>query len=214
MKIYAHRGFSYAYPEASRVAYEKGIELGVDGLECDIRLTSDGVPICFHDRTTERIAGIKRTVSKLSYREIKELVDVITLDELMNMAVANGTSLLIETKHPVRSGGKVEVEVLKRVNGITKSRITLMSFSLLATLRFSRRYADVAYVISKSWRTFFIPTNIVAVDIELYRRSKFVRDRLAGKEIFLWTVNDPRDIPRVRKWEVAGVITDRPDLGF
>ncbi|MFM8385055.1 MAG: glycerophosphodiester phosphodiesterase, partial [Actinomycetota bacterium] len=48
MKIYAHRGFSYKYPEATRAAYQGAIEVGADGFECDVRLTKDGIAVCFH----------------------------------------------------------------------------------------------------------------------------------------------------------------------
>jgi glycerophosphoryl diester phosphodiesterase len=215
MKIYAHRGFSYKYPEASRLAYEKAIEVGADGFECDIRLTSDGVPICFHDRTTERISGRKVVVSKSDLATLRREVDVVTLEELIELALTNGRNLIIETKHPVRTGGRVEREVLKRVKGIeSKQRITLISFSMRATLRMRRKYSDVGYVIGRWWRALVIPTQLVAIDIELYRKSKFVRRRVSGKEIFLWTVNDPECIPLLKSWPISAVITDRPDLDF
>lgn len=215
MKIYAHRGFSYIYPEASRAAYEAAIQAGADGLECDIRLTRDGVPICFHDRDTTRIAGVKRVISKSDFAELKALVDPLTLDELLEMAQTHQRELLIETKHPVRTGGRVEAAVLQRIaQAKLHSRIILISFSLIATLRLRRRHSEVGYVISRKWRAFFIPTKIVAVDIELFRRSRLLRRNLRGREIFLWTVNEPKDIPNLIQWQVSGVITDRPDLGF
>ena len=39
----AHRGHSIAYPENTVVAYRKAIEMGVEMIECDVNLTSDGV---------------------------------------------------------------------------------------------------------------------------------------------------------------------------
>lgn len=215
MKIYAHRGFSYKYPEASRLAYEKAVEVGADGFECDIRLTKDGTPVCFHDRSTERIAGVKAAVSKVEIAKLRELVDVITLDELLELAEKSGRDLLIETKHPVRTGGRVEREVLQRIASHNSSqRITLISFSIIATLRMLRKHPDVGYVMARWWRALVIPTKLVAIDIELYRKSKFVRRRVSGREIFLWTVNNPNDIPLVQAWPVSAVITDRPDLDF
>jgi len=215
MKIYAHRGFSYKYPEASRLAYEKAIAVGADGFECDIRLTSDGVPICFHDRNTERISGKKAIISKSKLATLRSDLDVITLDELIELALASGRDLLIETKHPVRTGGQVEREVLRRIKAIKSTqRITLISFSILAMLRMRREYSDVGYVIGRWWRAIVIPTQLVAIDIELYRKSKFVRRRVSGKEIFIWTVNDPGDIPLLKRWPISAVITDRPDLDF
>jgi len=82
MKVFAHRGFSYKFPEASSSAYEGAIAVNADGLECDIRLTRDLIPVCFHDRNLKRIAGISKSVSKLSLKELRELTDVMTLGEL------------------------------------------------------------------------------------------------------------------------------------
>lgn len=215
MKIFAHRGFSFEYPEASRAAYEAAIEVGADGLECDIRLTKDGIPICFHDRDTKRFLGVKRVISKTTYSELKKALDLMTLDDLLKLADGAEKSLLIETKHPVRYGSKVEKEVLSRVNKSgRKSRAILISFSILATLRLQRRYHDVGFVISRAWRALWIPTKIVAIDIELYRRSKWVRKRTMNKERLIWTVNNPTEIPLLKEWGVSGVITDRPDLDF
>lgn len=215
MKIYAHRGFSHKYPEASWLAYERAIVAGADGLECDIRLTKEGIPICFHDRTTERISGRKRVISKSELATLRSETEVVTFDELLELAIANGRDLLVETKHPVRTGGRVEREVLKRVKAIQGSpRIALISFSIIATLRMLRSYSDVGYVIARWWRALLIPTNLVAIDIELYRKSPFVRRRTSGREILLWTVNSAKDIPLVQSWPIAGVITDRPDLDF
>lgn len=49
MKNFAHRGFSGKYPENTMLAFEKAIELGADGIELDVQLTKDGVPVIIHD---------------------------------------------------------------------------------------------------------------------------------------------------------------------
>jgi glycerophosphoryl diester phosphodiesterase len=69
-------------------------------------------------------------------------------------------------------------------------------------------------VIAHRWRLFYIPTKSVAVDVELFAKSKWVRNRLKGKEIFLWTVNEKKYLKKISEWEIAGVITDKPDLPF
>ena len=215
MKIFAHRGFSAEYPEASRIAYEKAIEVGADGFECDVRLTKDNIPICFHDRDLKRMASDSGWIARMTYAEIAEKLNVLLLDDLMDLAIRNNKHLLIETKHPVVKGGQIEKAVLNRIkSSSSQSRITTMSFSLLAVLRFLREYDDVAYIFKRSWRTLFIPTKTVAVDIQLFRKSKFVRKRLAGKEVFLWTVNDLSDLGKLKEWQIAGVVSDRPNLKF
>ena len=214
MKVYAHRGFSAKFPEATLAAYQGAVDAGADGFECDIRLSKEGVPVCFHDRTTLGIAGKFKFIGRTSLSDLRELVSVITLQELIELARRNRKDLLIETKHPVVSGGKVESAVLSTVSGIQDIRITLMSFSLFAVRRFQREHQDVAYVIAHRWRALFIPTNSVAVDVELFAKSKWVRNRLNGKEVFLWTVNEKRYIGKLAEWQIDGVITDKPDLPF
>ena len=214
MKIYAHRGFSAKFPEATHAAYQGAIDAGADGLECDIRLSREGTPICFHDRTTWRISKKFRFVSRLSVLELKKLVSAIELRELISLAVSNKRDLLIETKHPTFAGKKVESAVLAEVAKVSGIRVTLMSFSLFAVRRFARAHKDVAYVIGRRWRLLYIPTKTVAVNVELFEKSKWVRSRLAEKEVFLWTVNEIRLIDKLVQWQVAAVITDKPDLPF
>jgi glycerophosphoryl diester phosphodiesterase len=214
MKIYAHRGFSAKFPEATLAAYQGAIDAGADGLECDIRLSREGIPICFHDRTTWRITKKFRFVSRLSVAELKNLVSAIELKELIALAVSNKRDLLIETKHPTFAGKKVESAVLAEVAKVSGIRVTLMSFSILAVRRFGRAHKDVAYVIGRRWRLLYIPTKTVAVNLELFDKSKWVRSRLTEKEVFLWTVNEKKYLAKLADWNVAAVITDKPDLTF
>ena len=210
MKVFAHRGFSHKYPEATRSAYEGAIEVNADGLECDIRLTKDQIPVCFHDRNLKRIAGVSKPVAKLTLRELQELTDVITLRELVKLADKKDKELLIETKHPSRFGRGVENAVLSEIEG--KSKITVMSFSLLAVLWLRKRIRSTGYVVAHRWRLLFIPTEIVAIDFQLFNRSRWARKRLSKKIVFLWTINDVKEIKFPKK--IEGVISDKPDLPF
>ncbi|MFM1789599.1 MAG: hypothetical protein RLZZ12_948 [Actinomycetota bacterium] len=211
MKIFAHRGFSFKHPEATLAAYQSAIDFGADGLECDVRLTKDEIPVCFHDRNTKRITGVKKRVASLTLAQLRELTDVMTLEELLELARVNSKQVLVETKHPVLSGGRVE----RKVSALAERyEFTAMSFSLIAVFRMKRNLKDVAYVISHRWRLLYIPTKKVAIDIELLERSPWVRRRLRSHEILTWTVNDTSYIPKLQEWNVSAVITDRPDLPF
>ncbi len=211
MKIFAHRGFSYKYPEATRSAYQGAIDVGADGFECDVRLTKDGIAVCFHDRDTKRIAGVKKRIAALTLAQLREFIEVLTLEELLQLAKTNRKKVLVETKHPVLSGGRIEKSVIE----LSRSyELTAMSFSLLAVLRLMRDLDDVVYVIAHRWRLLYLPTNKVAINLELFERSKWTRKRLKGREVLIWTVNEERYIPKLKEWGVSAVITDRPDLPF
>lgn len=210
MKVFAHRGFSHKYSEASRSAYEGAIAVNADGLECDIRLTRDLIPVCFHDRNLKRIAGNIKSVSRLSLKELRELTDVMTLGELVKLASEHKKDLLIETKHPSIFRRTVEKKVLAEING--KNNCTVMSFSLFAVLWLRKRIRSTGYVIGHRWRLLFLPTEIVAIDYQLFNKSKWARRRLENKVVYLWTVNDVKDVKFVG--QVKGVITDKPNLPF
>ena len=216
MKVFAHRGFSHKFPEATRIAYQAAIDVGADGLECDVRLTKDKEIICFHDRTIERITGKRGAISRLSTKQIKELTDAITLNELLDLAIKNQKDLLIETKHPVMSGGAIEKRVIALLNlraaeiSAAKINVSLMSFSYLATLRMKKRYPRVIKVIKYPLAVLIRSTRDVAIDIELLRKHPGILNRLASAQIYVWTVNSREDLRWLKKRSIEGVISDRP----
>jgi glycerophosphoryl diester phosphodiesterase len=53
--IAGHRGAAGVAPENTLPAFLKAVELGVRLLELDVRLTRDGVPVCFHDERLDRV---------------------------------------------------------------------------------------------------------------------------------------------------------------
>src|SRR5512147_1773172 len=69
----AHRGHSIAYPENTLEAYRKAIELGVEMIECDVNITSDGKLVMMHDPTLDRTTTGSGRVSSATWDEIREL---------------------------------------------------------------------------------------------------------------------------------------------
>jgi len=69
--IIAHRGASALAPENTLAAFQKAIEDGADGIEFDVRISKDGVPVVFHDATLKRIAERENTVSSLTSEELQ-----------------------------------------------------------------------------------------------------------------------------------------------
>lgn len=216
MKVFAHRGYSSKYPEATWVAYEKAVEVNADGFECDVRLSKDGQVVCFHDRTLKRIGNLNKPVSKLTAAQLRQYVQAISLEELLELAITEKKNLLIETKHPVLTGGQIETEVLeivkKRSKLIEESgiEVTLMSFSFLAVWRMKRHYRDVIKVIKYPWAFFIRNSKNFAISIEVLKKHPGIIKRSAGKRIYVWTVNEAEDLKWLKKRDVYGVITDRP----
>lgn len=73
--IIAHRGASLHAPENTLAALRMAIDAGADGVEFDVQVSNDGVPVVFHDLDLRRIAGRSRRVRDLTVAELKD-VDV------------------------------------------------------------------------------------------------------------------------------------------
>lgn len=215
MKIYAHRGFSHRYPEATREAYEGAVKAGTDGFECDVRLSKEKVLVCCHDRTTKRIAGVRKVVSRTTAEELKSIAKVITFEELLDLAIMEKKDILVETKHPVIQGAQVEKTLLdllrRRAHEISGSgiQITVISFSYLAIRRLKKNYPDVAKVIKYSFAALCNKSKKVAVNIEILRKHPGLLRRMKAETIYTWTVNSREDLHWVKSRKIDGVITDR-----
>ncbi len=75
MLIFAHRGVRKrgVADENSVEAFKAAVELGIDGIELDVRMTRDEKAIVMHDADFRRIAGDSRRVEALTYHEIADI---------------------------------------------------------------------------------------------------------------------------------------------
>lgn len=131
-QVVAHRGASEDEAEHTLAAYERALEDGADGLECDVRLTRDGTLVCVHDRRINRTSTGRGVVSTLELSDLADLdfgawhpsaalaadeapdwdrTSVLTLDRLLEVVTDRGrrVDIAIETKHPTRYAGLVEL---------------------------------------------------------------------------------------------------------
>jgi len=70
-QVIAHRGASSLCPENTKSAFLKALEIGVDWIETDLRLTRDGVWVIIHDRDISRHCGQKTKVEHLTLGELR-----------------------------------------------------------------------------------------------------------------------------------------------
>jgi len=172
--VIAHRGSSAAVAEHTVGAYRRAIAEGADGLECDVRLSSDGELVCLHDRTLERTGGSTGIVSTMTLAELRavdwgawkhssdadrdpEDGSLLTLRDLVELALGAGREigLAVETKHPSRAGGRVEHEVAKLLGeyeidgarGSGRVWVRMMSFSAMAVRRMASLCPDLPLVL-------------------------------------------------------------------
>ena len=69
--IIGHRGASVVALENTLPAFAAAIAAGADGIEFDVRLSGDGVPVIIHDDTLTRTHGVRRRVVDLSAEELR-----------------------------------------------------------------------------------------------------------------------------------------------
>jgi glycerophosphoryl diester phosphodiesterase len=68
--VFAHRGGAKLAPENTTAAFDNGVALGADGIELDVRMSGDGVPVVFHDPSLERTTDRSGPVAALSADEL------------------------------------------------------------------------------------------------------------------------------------------------
>ncbi|HET7286896.1 MAG TPA: glycerophosphodiester phosphodiesterase family protein [Pyrinomonadaceae bacterium] len=71
--IIGHRGAAAVAPENTMAAFREAIAVGADGIEFDVRLTRDGVPVVIHDNNLFRTSGVAARVADLEWSEISKI---------------------------------------------------------------------------------------------------------------------------------------------
>lgn len=73
MKIWAHRGCSYAWPENTLQAFKAACRYPITGIELDIQLTKDGQIVVIHDENVDRTTNGSGSVRDFTLEELKRL---------------------------------------------------------------------------------------------------------------------------------------------
>lgn len=71
--LVAHRGAMIEAPENTKAAFDHALAYPVDGIELDVQITSDGIPVIFHDKTLKRINASSKTISDFTFQELNNL---------------------------------------------------------------------------------------------------------------------------------------------
>jgi glycerophosphoryl diester phosphodiesterase len=221
MLIYAHRGASAEFPELTLAAYEGAVAQGADGFECDVRLTKDEVPVLWHDATMLARAANRGLIAEMTYKEVSRAYpQILTLDEFLAFAVKSKKGVLIETKHPVLSGNRIEevvVEKLTTTKGIEKIDVSVMSFSWFAIEKMKRldRTIPTTFLMHKNTPWFqakLSSAKTIGPGINELREEPIRAQRIKelGRSLNVWTVDDDADIKLCAQIGVDILITNKP----
>ncbi len=207
----AHRGDWRRAPENSIAAFSAALAIpACDGLEFDVRASSDGVPVICHDVTLERTHGRPERVDALSAAAL-EALGVPTLAEVL-ATVGRRPFLDIELKEVM---GPVVVELLAGARGQGLSNAAVSSFDVAALQR-------VAHL-APAWPRWLNSHTLTAADIDAASglgcrsiavqwraldRDSVARAQAAGLEVASYTVRRSSTFDRLSRLGVVAVCVE------
>lgn len=239
--IVAHRGASAYAPENTLAAVEKAIEIGVDFIEVDVRITIDNIPIVIHDATLNRTTAGKGRVITLPYQKIKRYdagswfdpcfheERVPSLNEVMRTALPH-TKILIELKGSQIAQPLISRRLLELVDKFDAAdKVIFQSFNatIIKSLAKENPLLTVNQLVNyANPKTAYFRDRLPKVGniFRLHYHSalnpnhKWVTPDLVkkvhdeGKKIFCWTVDEPSKMKYLCELGVDGIITNKPDV--
>lgn len=224
--IIAHRGSSIEAPENTLAAIELAIKQGADWIEIDVQETREGGIVVIHDRDLKRVGASPLTVHETTLDTLQN-VDigswknpsfgdqrVPTLEQVLELC-NDRVKLVIELKY-FGNEQRLEERVVQLVEGArmqTEIAIISLSYPGLQQMRQLR----------PEWKLGLISSVAVGdmnrLDVDLYViNARFASNRFVknahkrGRQVVVWTVNDPIGMSAMMSKGVDGIITDKPAL--
>jgi len=224
--VIAHRGAAGSAPENTLASIELAVEQGADIVEIDVQETLDGEVVVIHDSDLMRVGRSPLKIWEATYEEILD-VDigswygaefrdqrVPTLEQVLKLC--KGRAMVdIELKyygHNERLEERV-AEIVEKVG--VEDDIVLMSLvsDIVSTMKNLRPAWTVGLLTAKAVGDLTTSdADFLAVHIGIAKPGFVRHAHAAGKEVFVWTVNDKLNMHRMMSRGVDGVITDYPAL--
>ena len=240
--VVAHRGSMHEAPENTRSAFDAALRYPVYGLELDIQMTSDGVPVLYHDSTLRKITGSRKNIAEYSFAQLKNIdwggwfspeykgEKLMTLKKALQLYAAR-TALMIEIKSrrfDRKSGRSIILthKVLELISEEVKSRfldnIYILSFDINILRSAHETAPDLKYVmnIGGSRR---IPKKIneapgilSGICLPVSRLDKQSADavRESGMLLMTYTCNLKRQAEKALSLNADIVMTNKPGWFF
>lgn len=231
----AHQGASAAAPSNTLAAFRRAAELGADGIELDVHLSADGVPVVIHDFTVDRTTDGTGRVADLTLAALKELdagswfdpayagEQIPTLREVFETV---GPHLLINVELkalPVSRDGleRAVVELVEAHH--LADRVLLSSFNPFAIRQVRRASPHLPIGLLYAATPLFRLTRVLAGLMRSLRPEAMHpqwsvvdpatvhRVHARGQRLIAWTVDEPHSMQQLARWGVDGIITNRPD---
>jgi glycerophosphoryl diester phosphodiesterase len=234
-KVIAHRGASSDRPENTISAFDEALRQGCDGIELDIQLTRDEVPVVYHDKTLARAGGGRRRVSDLSLMELQRLnaghsadaqfskQQIPTLAKILSR-YARRTELFIEIKTREGTAGAQRHLLLARKTARMVKQfgravsISILSFDATVLAAVKRTAPRIPRVLNLAPPARLGPTlaakladfSSLSVDIRRLTPAFARAVHRAGCPLLAFTCNRPQTVARALDAGASGIITNRP----
>ncbi|MGX9135214.1 glycerophosphodiester phosphodiesterase [Rummeliibacillus sp. JY-2-4R] len=159
--VFAHRGASANAIENTLEAFELAIDMQADGLELDLQLTKDKVPIVVHDLNLHRLTGKRVFVQNLTVDEIKKLrvgkmfvrryrgARILTFDEFLEWHAKRPVPLNVELKETFIENDEALKYVVKKCISIRDLHISSFHIELLKKVKNVTSSIETALIATK-----------------------------------------------------------------
>lgn len=239
--VIGHRGNRAYAPENTMESFAQAVALGADAIEFDIRLSADGIAVVHHDPTLTRTTDGLGEIARTDYVKLKDLDAganftrdggktypyrgaghrIPTLEEVIEAFPS--TPFLIEIKDPLAA--PLVREIIEKHKA--EWRCLVDSMNDLAVRRFEdssiawgAAQSDVVSLMKQvllrqrvtrmPYNALCVPLSYKGVPVPVRRFAKAARQ--LGRQVHVWTVNDPAVALSLWKDGVNGIISDDPAL--
>ncbi len=223
MLIFAHRGLSSDYPENTLLAFEMAFQKNIDGVEFDVQLTKDNIPVVFHDFKLNRIFGKKGYMSDYSYNELKNFnlprnQHIPSLEEVLNIIPAK---VMVNIELKGKNTAEVVFETIEnyvKKKKLHKNNLIISSFNLkeLKTFYNLSKGKYKLGIIFESFPFGFLKfakkIDAYSINPSIYFTTKKLVEKAHknGLKVFVWTVNNPKNHQKAETMKVDGIFSDNP----
>jgi glycerophosphoryl diester phosphodiesterase len=226
VEIIAHRGAAGSRPENTMASVEKALEDGADWVEIDVQETADGQVVVMHDSDFMKLSGVDL---KIWDATMEQLADVDIGGWFGPDYADQRTPLLREVLDAAKGRAKVLIELKyyghdedleNRVIGIVEETGMVGE---IATMSLKYPAVQKMLTLRPDWRTGVLAATAVGdlaglegdfVAVNTGQASPWLARSVeaAGKDLYVWTVNDPLEMSKMISMGADGLITDEPAL--
>jgi len=226
VEVIAHRGAAGKAPENTLASIRQAMVDGADWVEIDVQETADGEVVVIHDSDFMKLSALNIKVWDAPLKQLQD-IDVGSWFDLKFSAervptlatvleeVRGRSRLLIELKyygHDQQLEQRV-VNLVEQTGMIDEVAIMSLKYDGIKKIRELRPGWVIGLLSSKAMGNLSdLDLDFLAVNMAMATSGFIRRSHAAGKQVFVWTVNDQVSMSRMMSMGVDGIITDEPEL--